>query len=88
MTREDTIRVEGLMTDLCHPMQVSMGYLQAHEEARRRLQAGQRQKKCQVCGLWYWPAMMRRWGQIIGWAVSVGMAVAVASAVVWLAYAQ
>ena len=31
---------------------------------------------------------MRRWGQIAGWAVSVGMAVAVVSAVVWLAYAQ
>ena len=29
------------------------------------------------------------WGQkSIGWAVSVGMAVAVVSAVVWLAYAQ
>ena len=31
---------------------------------------------------------MRRWGQIAGWGVSVGMAVAVVSAVVWLAYAQ
>ena len=31
---------------------------------------------------------MRRWDQIIGWAVSMGMAVAVVSAAVWLAYAQ
>ena len=31
---------------------------------------------------------MRRWGQIAGWAVSIGMAVAVVSAAVWLAYAQ
>ena len=32
--------------------------------------------------------MMRRWGQIIGWAVSSALAVAVVSAAVWLAYAQ
>ena len=31
---------------------------------------------------------MRRWGQIIGWAVSVALAVALVSAAVWLAYAQ
>ena len=31
---------------------------------------------------------MRRWGQIAGWAVSIGMAVAVVTAAVWLAYAQ
>ena len=40
---------------ICHPMQVGMGYLQAHSDARLRLKAGQRQKKCRVCGLWYWP---------------------------------
>ena len=33
-------------------------------------------------------AMMRRWGQIIGWAVSVALAVALVSAAVWLAYTQ
>ena len=32
-----------------------MGYLQFFEDAAKRDEKGQRQKRCHVCGYWYWP---------------------------------
>lgn len=37
----------------CHPYNLT--YLDAHDDAERRMKAGQRQAQCGCCGLWRWP---------------------------------
>lgn len=37
-----------------HREQPAMGYLQWHEDADRRLAAGEQQHRCHACGLYIW----------------------------------
>ena len=37
------------------PVLIKMGYLAAQSEAERRMKAGQKQKQCPVCHLWFFP---------------------------------
>jgi len=38
----------------------NLPYLSWHADAERRTKRGERQKKCKACGLYYWPALLRR----------------------------
>ena len=85
MTREDAISVaqslQFVCTCLCGFQRRCTSIEDAQATASRHAVPLRRQPGCRA-------RMMRRWGQIAGWVASVGLAVALVSAAVWLAYAQ
>lgn len=41
-----------------HPNEPRLGYLQAHADAEARMKRGERQVRCEQCGLWVWSEFM------------------------------